>query len=75
MNFNKSSKSGPVKTGSAGQAASYIYSRCHLSEHAGTKECSYWISETIQFVYKAEHFPFNAQQDIYEYHYFGGSDN
>ena len=26
------------------------------------------ITETIQFVYKAEHFPFNAQQNIYEYH-------
>ena len=26
------------------------------------------ITETILFVYKAEHFPFNAQQNIYEYH-------
>ena len=32
------------------------------------------ISETIQFVYEAERFPFNAQQNVYEYHYFGGSD-
>jgi len=26
------------------------------------------ISETV---YKPEHFPFNAQQNIHEYHYFG----
>ena len=25
------------------------------------------------FVHKAEHFPFNAQQNIYEYHYLEGS--
>ena len=29
-----------------------------------------WISETILIVYKEEHLPFNAQQNIYEYHYF-----
>ena len=45
----------------------------HLSKHAGTKGCSHinWkahISETILFVYKAKCFPFNAQQNIYEYH-------
>ena len=28
-----------------------------------------WVSETTLFVYKGEHFPFNAQQNIYEYHY------
>ena len=44
----------------------------HSSKHAGTKGCS--ISETILFVYKTEHFPFNAQQNIYEYHYMGSSD-
>ena len=32
------------------------------------------MSKTILFVYKAEYFPFNAQQNIYEYHYFGCSD-
>ena len=51
------------------------YSWSHLSEHAGTKECSdnwnVWISTTVLFVYEAEHFPFNAQQNIYEYYYFG----
>ena len=40
----------------------------HLSEHAGTKgHLNNWISK-ILFVYKAEHFPFNAQQK-HEYHY------
>ena len=44
----------------------------HSSKHAGTKGCS--ISETILFVYKTEHFPFNAQRNIYEYLYIGSSD-
>ena len=47
----------------------------HLSKHFGTRGRSdNWISETILVVYKAEYFPFNAQQTIYEYHYFGCSD-
>ena len=32
------------------------------------------ISETILFVYKADHFPFNAQHNTYEYHYLDGRD-
>ena len=49
-----------------------------LPEHAGTKGCSdnwnVWISETMMFVYKAQHFPFNAQQNVYQYYYFRGLD-
>ena len=50
--------------------------RSHLSKHAGTKGCSdNWnVRKIIQFVYKVKHFPFNAQQNLYEYHYFGGPD-
>ena len=29
------------------------------------------VCETTLFVYQAEWFPFNAQQNINEYHYFG----
>ena len=36
--------------------------------------CGVHISETLLFVYKAKCFPFNARQNAYEYHYFGGSD-
>ena len=47
----------------------------HLPGHAGPSGCSdNWNvrrSETMLFVYKAEYFPFSAQQNIYEYHYCG----
>ena len=29
------------------------------------------ISETTLFDHKADYFPFNAQQNFYEYHYLG----
>ena len=29
------------------------------------------VNDTILFGYKADHFPFNVQQNIYEYHYLG----
>ena len=39
----------------------------HLSKHVGTGRFldNNQMSETIPFVYKAEHFPFNAQQNIF----------
>ena len=39
----------------------------HLSKHVGTGGLldNNQINETIPFVYKAEHFPFNAQQNIF----------
>ena len=50
----------------------------HLSEHTGTKGCSYnWnvgISENL-LVYEAECFPFNAQENIYEYQYYGSTNS
>ena len=30
-----------------------------------------WINETMLIVYITEHFPFNAQQNVCEYHYLG----
>ena len=50
-----------------------------LSEHIGTRGgLDNWnvpINETILFAYKVHYFPFNAQQNIHEYHSAGGLDN
>ena len=43
--------------------------RSHLSNMPGPSNVQ--IRETI-FVCEPEHFSFNEQQNIYEYHYFGG---
>ena len=51
--------------------------RSHLSKYGprGVQITEmFGLSETVLFVYKVECFPFNAQQSVYQDHYFGGSD-
>ena len=64
--------------GPKGVQITEMYSRSLYPNMLGPKGVQitemYSRSEAMLFVCKAEHFPFNAQQNIYEYHYFGGSD-